>query len=163
VSNFRADCSRCCGLCCVVPAQLSVQGFPSDKPANTPCCYIDACSQCSIHGRRREYGYEACEGFDCFGAGQWITQNLFANARWTDSPDVAKRIFAAYRVWLPRFEAAALLEAALPHVRKDARSQLSARIDALTDPETIDPVSLMDGSRLRRETLALIHSLLAAP
>src|SRR5690349_3765001 len=121
---------------------------------------MDACNRCSIHDRRREYGYQACEGFDCFGAGQWITQKLFAGARWTDSPDVASRMFAAYRLWLPRFEAAALLEAALPHVRDDARSLLAARIDALTDAESINPLSLVDGSRLRRETLALIRSLL---
>jgi hypothetical protein len=163
VSNFRADCSNCCGLCCIVPAQLSVQGFPADKPANTPCGYLNACNQCSIHERRPEYGYQACAGFDCFGAGQWITQTLFANARWSDSPDIAARMFAAYRFWLPRFEAAALLEAALPHVSADARRLLAARIAALTDAELADTALPTDGGRLRRETLTLIRSLLAVP
>jgi len=37
MSTFRADCSRCCGLCCVVPGQMAVQGFRVDKPAETPC------------------------------------------------------------------------------------------------------------------------------
>jgi hypothetical protein len=124
---------------------------------------MDASNRCSIHARRWEFGYQACAGFDCFGAGQWITQKLFANARWTDSPDIRDAMFTAYRLWLPRFEAAALLEAALPHVRDDAaRSLLSARIDALTGADAID-AGLPDGSRLRRETLALIRSLLAAP
>ena len=158
MSKLRADCSSCCGLCCVVHAQLAVQGFPSDKPANMPCRYLDACSRCSIHERRRDYGYRACEGFDCFGAGQWITQELFANAKWTDSPDIATRMFDAYRRWIPRFEAAALLEAALPYVRDDARSLLAARIDALTNQEASDPQSCLDGTRLRHETLALIRS-----
>jgi hypothetical protein len=147
-----------------VPAQLSVQGFPADKPANTACRYLNDCNRCSIHERRWEYGYQACAGFDCFGAGQWITQQLFANARWTDSCETRDAMFAAYRLWLPRFEAAALLEAALPHVRDDeARNLLSARIDALTDADAADALKLADGSRLRRETLALIRSLLAAP
>ena len=163
MSTFRADCSKCCGLCCIVPDQLAVQGFPTDKPANTPCRYMNACNGCSIHATRSEYGYQACAGFDCFGAGQWITQELFAGARWTDSPDTARRMFAAYRRWLPRFEAAALLEAALPHVRCDATSLVTARIDALTSAKANEPLSPPDGTQLRRETLALIHSLLATP
>jgi hypothetical protein len=163
MSQFRADCSRCCGLCCIVPDQLTVQGFPSDKPANTACRYMDAYSRCSIHEKRREHGYQACEEFDCFGAGQWITQELFANARWTDSSGVAHLMFSAYRHWQPRFESAALLEAALPHVRDDARSLVTARIDALTDAKAGDLQSLTDGNRLRRETLLLIHLLLVAP
>ena len=124
---------------------------------------MDACNQCSIYEQRLEYGYRACKGFDCFGAGQWITQKLFANASWRDSPEIATRMFTAYRFWLPRFEAAALLEAALPHVRDDARSLLYARINGLTDTQTADPLTLLDGSRLHRETLALIRSLLAMP
>lgn len=122
---------------------------------------MDAYNQCSIHERRWEYGYHACESFDCFGAGQWITQTLFADASWSDSLELATRMFAAYRRWLPRFEAAALLEAALPHVCDDARGLLCAGIDALLDKQTTEPPALSDGSRLRRETLALIHSLLA--
>lgn len=163
MSKFRADCSRCCGLCCIVPAQLKVQGFPSDKRANTPCRYLNANYACSIHKGREAYGYQACKGFDCYGAGQWITQELFANANCAASPDIASRMFAAYRYWLPRFEAAALLEAALPYAREDARTLLAARIDALIRVKAPDSPSYSDGKRLRRETLALIQSLLAIP
>ena len=95
MSNFRADCSRCCGLCCIVPAQLAAQGFPADKAANLRCRHLDARNRCSIHATRDEYGYGACNAFDCYGAGQWVTQTLLANARWTDSPDIAERIAAA--------------------------------------------------------------------
>ena len=157
MSNFRADCSRCCGLCCIVPAQLAAQGFPSDKPAHARCRHLGPRNRCSIYEKRDEHGYAACKAFDCFGAGQWITQTLFANARWTDSPDIAERMSAAYRSWLPRFEAAALLEAALPYVREDAKALFAARISALMDAHTIEPV---DAARLRREILALIRSVL---
>src|ERR1700690_1235341 len=110
MSAFRADCSRCCGLCCVVPVFLATQGFRADKPAEFPCPQLNAFHRCTIYATRRIHGYTACESFDCFGVGQWITQTLFSGARWTDSPDIARQMFAAYRYWAPRFEAAALLE-----------------------------------------------------
>jgi len=85
---------------------------------------------------------------------------LFGGAHWTHSPDVARQMFAAYRHWVPRFEAAALLEAALPHVRDDARRSLAALITTLTTDETPGYLSPTDAGRLRRETLAVIRSAL---
>jgi hypothetical protein len=158
MSSFRADCSRCCGLCCVVPGQMAVQGFRADKPAETPCAHLNGFHRCSIHATRRLHGYPACAGFDCYGAGQWITQNLFQGAQWLDSSDTAQQMFAAYRYWAPRFEAAALLEAALPHVRDDERLEFTAMMRALTTGETDDQPT--DAARLRRETLAVIRSAL---
>ncbi|HEY3438708.1 MAG TPA: pentapeptide repeat-containing protein, partial [Actinotalea sp.] len=32
-----ADCSRCAGLCCVVPAFVRSADFAITKPAQTPC------------------------------------------------------------------------------------------------------------------------------
>jgi hypothetical protein len=160
MSNLRADCSRCCGLCCVVPCLLAAQGFPGDKPAETPCEHLNEDHRCSIYATRQIDGYPACEGFDCFGAGQWITQHLFAGAKWTESAELATQMFAAYRHWAPRFAAAALIEAALPHVREDARCALVAKMRELTCDEAGDHLCLIDATQLRRETLALIRSAL---
>jgi hypothetical protein len=160
MSKLRADCSSCCGLCCVVPGQLSVQGFGADKPAETPCPHLNDDHRCAIYAKRRTLGYAACEAFDCFGAGQWVTQHLFGGAKWNDAPELASRMFAAYRRWLPRFRAAALIEAALPHVRDDARSSLFARIAELTSGDTGKDLAELDELRLRAETLALIQEAL---
>jgi hypothetical protein len=162
MSNFRADCDRCCGLCCVVPDLLAVQGFRVDKPAETPCAHLNELHRCSIHGTRQVQGYTACGGFDCYGAGQWVTQSLFKGAHWTDSPDVARQMFAAYRYWVPRFEAAALLEAALPHVRDDARDTLMAAMRALTCVEAAGDLRAVGQApgQLRLQTLATIRSAL---
>jgi hypothetical protein len=92
--------------------------------------------------------------------GQWITQRLFRGKNWTLSPDLARQMFSAYRHWAPRFEAAALIEAALPHVRDDARDSLAARMIELTTSEAADHLKLTDAARLRRDTLALIRSAL---
>jgi hypothetical protein len=141
MSNFRADCDRCCGLCCVVPGFLALQGFRVDKPEETPCSHLDDLHRCSIHSTRHLLGYIACGWFDCFGAGQWITQSLFKGGHWTDAPENARQMFAAYRHWVPRFEAATMT--------------------ALTCVETTGHLRPTDSGQLRRETLAMIRAALA--
>ncbi len=157
---YRADCSRCCGLCCVVPAQLREQGFGTDKPAHSPCVHLDQCNRCAIHRSRRKQGYAACESFDCFGAGQWVTQHLFEGASWADAPGLGQQMFAAYRHWLPRFEAAALIEAALPHVHESTRPAFLAKMMALTFENTDRGSDLENPGELKRLTLAEIRSAL---
>lgn len=164
MSRFRADCSQCCGLCCVVPPFLAVQGFGKDKRADTACAHLNCAGRCSIHTTRDLHGYIACQGFDCYGAGQWITQDLFAGATWADGPKIAGAMFAAYRRWLPRFEAAALLEAALPYVREDAQPALAERMERLSAAgiaEGIDDGIATDPGEIRRDTLRLIRAALA--
>lgn len=165
MSRFRADCSRCCGLCCVVPPFLAVQGFGENKCADTACAHLNCASRCSIHATREFNGYIACRGFDCYGAGQWITQNLFGGANWADDPEIARAMFNAYRRWLPRFEAAALLEAAIPHVREDAQRALTNRMEELSSPRVAGGVAdgiSTDPHELRRDTLTLIRAALPA-
>jgi len=162
MSDFRADCGRCCGLCCVVPDHLAVQGFPVDKRAEIPCLHLDAQHQCAIHATRQSRGYSACPIFDCYGAGQWITQQLFRGARWSDSREIAEQMFAAYRHWVPRFEAAALIEVALPYVRSGARRRLAAMMTELTSVATVAPLGCQDVHQLRRETLTRLRSVLEA-
>jgi hypothetical protein len=139
-----------------------VQGFAADKPAEIPCVHLDDHHSCSIHARRRTLGFPACEGFDCFGTGQWVTQHLFGGANWLDSADLAGRMFAAYRHWLPRFRAAALIEAALPYVRDDARSALAGRMAELISDESLETFIGIDEPQLRLETLRLIRAALRA-
>ena len=162
MSKFRADCSKCCGLCCVVPGQLAMQGFGSDKSAETPCVHLSQECRCAIYQRRDNYGYSACATFDCFGAGQFVTEHLFAGADWQDSAALAQAMFAAYRRWLPRFHAAALIAAALPYVRGDTRNRLTDRMVELTTNNLVNRIKEADDRKLHRETLAMIREALAA-
>jgi hypothetical protein len=143
-----------------VPDFLATQGFRVDKPAETPCVNLNGFHRCAIHATRQAHGYNACGGFDCFGAGQWITQTLFKGAHWNDSPDLARLMFAAYRHWVPQFEAAALIEAALPYVREDAKSALVSTMTALTSVDSTGYLLPTGASQLRRETLAMIRAAL---
>ena len=159
---FQADCSRCCGLCCVAPAFLVIQGFGADKPAETACAHLNRAGRCRVHAQRAALGYTSCTGFDCFGAGQQITQTLFAGARWSDSPEIAERMFAAYRYWAPRFEAAALLNISLRWVRAGVHPLINDRIDSLTRVDTVAGSAHTDVAQLRRDTLALIRSAISS-
>ena len=38
--DLTADCSRCAGLCCVLPAFAASADFAVDKPAGTPCRHL---------------------------------------------------------------------------------------------------------------------------
>jgi uncharacterized protein YjbI with pentapeptide repeats len=97
-ARFRADCARCFGLCCVVPGFSKSAEFAISKPANTPCPNLRADCGCGIHGELRARGFAGCTVYDCFGAGQQVSQVTFAGADWRTSPELAKRMFAVFPV-----------------------------------------------------------------
>lgn len=88
VAELRADCSRCVGLCCVAPAFSKGSEFAIDKPAGAPCVNLAADFRCSIHASLRDKGFRGCTVFDCFGAGQQVTQVTYAGAHWRDVPEM---------------------------------------------------------------------------
>ncbi|MFE3449297.1 pentapeptide repeat-containing protein [Nonomuraea sp. NPDC059194] len=71
---LRADCERCVGLCCVVPAFAASADFAIDKPAGKACPNLRADHRCGIHTQLRQKGFPGCTVYDCFGAGQQVTQ-----------------------------------------------------------------------------------------
>src|SRR5829696_9664565 len=97
-SRLRADCSRCAGLCCVAPAFARSADFAIDKPAGVACPNLQADFRCGIHAVLRDRGFPGCEVFDCFGAGQQLTQVTFAGRSWRETPEVAAAQFAVLPV-----------------------------------------------------------------
>ncbi|TFV49520.1 pentapeptide repeat-containing protein [Blastococcus sp. TF02A_35] len=97
-AHLRADCSRCAGLCCVAPAFAASADFAVDKPAGTPCTHLADDFRCGIHAELRERGFPGCTVFDCFGAGQQITQSTFGGRSWGESPELARSQFAVLPV-----------------------------------------------------------------
>jgi uncharacterized protein YjbI with pentapeptide repeats len=97
-AHLRADCSRCAGLCCVAPAFAASADFAVDKPAATPCRHLRDDFGCGIHAELRERGFPGCTVFDCFGAGQQLTQGTFGGRSWREEPEVATAQFALFPV-----------------------------------------------------------------
>lgn len=96
--TLRADCSRCVGLCCVAPGFAASADFAIDKPAGRPCPNLLADSRCGIHDSLRQRGFPGCVVFDCFGAGQQVTQVTFAGIDWRQSRGSATSMFDVFTV-----------------------------------------------------------------
>jgi uncharacterized protein YjbI with pentapeptide repeats len=97
-AQLRADCANCAGLCCVAPAFAASADFAIDKPAATPCPNLRTDFRCGIHAQLRDRGFPGCTVFDCFGAGQRITQQTFGGRTWRESPELARAQFAVLPV-----------------------------------------------------------------
>ena len=135
LSELRADCDRCFGLCCVAPAFAASTDFAADKPAGQPCAHLDSGFRCGIHSRLRERGYAGCAVFDCFGAGQRIAQVTFGGRDWRSAPDEAPRMFGAFTVLRQLHE---LLWYLTDARTRDAAASVHGRIDgALANTERL--------------------------
>jgi hypothetical protein len=78
--------------------------FAIDRLAGRPCPNLQPDFGCGIHDRLRERGFPGCVAFDCFGAGQRITQSTFGGRTWRDAPDLAPDIFRAFMIMLDLHE-----------------------------------------------------------
>ncbi len=162
--RLRADCSRCAGLCCIVPRFEASSEFALDKPAGVPCPHLRPDSCCGVHDRLREKGFPGCTVYDCFGAGQQVVSVTF-DGRDRRDPAVSAalpRVFAAMRdlhelLWYLD-EARALAEAAALHPELDA---LVREAEAATQaaPATVEA---LDVDRLRGRAVPVLRRASAA-
>ena len=87
-------------------------GFAFAKDAGEPCRHLDDSYGCSIHARLRESGMSGCTSYECFGAGQHVTQVLYAGASWRGRADGGAEMFAVFAVVQRLHEMLVLLEQA---------------------------------------------------
>lgn len=95
-ASLRPDCGNCFALCCTAFGFTRSADFPINKPAGTPCHNLADDFSCTIHDSLRPRGFRGCTVFDCFGAGQNVSQGLFAGKSWVEEPDSKKEIFSAF-------------------------------------------------------------------
>ena len=96
--ELRADCADCFGLCCVALPFAKSHDFAHDKNAGTPCRNLQDDFRCGIHARLRDEGYPGCTVFDCFGAGQKVSQVTFEGVSWRERPETARAMYEAFPV-----------------------------------------------------------------
>ncbi|MDH6575290.1 pentapeptide repeat-containing protein [Kitasatospora sp. MAP5-34] len=97
-SGLRADCESCFALCCVAPAFSASTDFAINKPAGQACQNLKADFRCGIHTKLREKGFRGCTVYDCFGAGQKVSQVTYAGQDWRQAPKSARQMFAVFPV-----------------------------------------------------------------
>lgn len=96
--SLRADCRNCFALCCTALGFTRSADFAIDKPAETPCTNLASDFSCTIHDKLRPRGFRGCTVFDCFGAGQNVSQNLFEGTSWKTNPEIKQDMFAAFKI-----------------------------------------------------------------
>lgn len=96
--SLLADCENCFGLCCVALPFAATADFAMDKDAGQPCPNLQADFRCGIHNDLRQRGFRGCTVYDCFGAGQKVSQITFGGRDWRQAPETAKPMFEAFPV-----------------------------------------------------------------
>ncbi|QES41056.1 hypothetical protein DEJ49_08630 [Streptomyces venezuelae] len=93
---LRADCGSCSGLCCVALTFSKSADFPVNKDAGKPCGNLAEDFRCGIHRDLRDKGYRGCTVYDCFGAGQRVSQGTFEGRDWRRDPATARQMFEVF-------------------------------------------------------------------
>ncbi|WP_338540353.1 pentapeptide repeat-containing protein [Paenibacillus tundrae] len=91
--HLSADCEQCFGLCCVALPYGKSSDFAFDKSSGTPCPNLRNDNRCGIHTQLRQKGFKGCTVYDCFGAGQKLSQLTYAGKDWRDHPELASEMF----------------------------------------------------------------------
>ncbi|WP_235900390.1 pentapeptide repeat-containing protein [Lolliginicoccus suaedae] len=157
--DLQADCANCFGLCCAALPFARSADFAVSKPAGTPCTNLRSDFLCGIHGQLREKGFAGCTVFDCFGAGQKVSQVTFGGVDWRQDPDSASLMFAVFPVMrhvheLVWYVTEALDLAPARPIHADLRRSLDS-LDALTRGSA-ESILELDVNALRGEVNALL-------
>ena len=128
--DFTPDCSACAALCCMALAFDAGEDFAFDKPAGLPCPNLDAGLTCVVYDGLEDRGFRGCARYDCHGAGQRLTQEVFAGQNWRDDPSLTEPMIAGFAAMRKVHEGLELLLAA---GRLDLPASLEAARDDLVD------------------------------
>ena len=157
---LSADCSSCSGLCCVALAFARSADFAFDKPAGEECVNLDDGFGCRIHPQLRERGFKGCTVFDCFGAGQLVTQHTFEGRSWRADAGVRAEMFAVFPIVRQLHELLWYLREALAMPAATAlRPALRASWDEVTAAADASPARILelDIDELRDPAAALLR------
>ncbi len=98
LEELKIDCSKCSGLCCTALFFSKLDGFPEDKMAGIPCFNLQTDFRCKIHAELTKEKMRGCLSYDCFGAGQKVTQTIYNNMNWHTVPEKAQEIFDVFLI-----------------------------------------------------------------
>lgn len=111
--DLRADCENCFGLCCVALPYAKSADFAFDKEGGVPCRNLQLDYRCSIHENLRNKGFKGCTVYECFGAGQKVSQITYDGKYWRDHPASSKEMFDVFPIMQQLHEMLYYLDEAL--------------------------------------------------
>ncbi|WHZ01111.1 pentapeptide repeat-containing protein [Neobacillus sp. YX16] len=98
LKELRADCANCFGLCCVALPYAKSVDFAFDKDGGNPCRNLQSNYLCGIHKDLRNKGFRGCAAYECFGAGQKVSQVTYKGMDWRSNKDIAQEMFDVYPI-----------------------------------------------------------------
>lgn len=96
--DLHSDCLNCFGLCCAALPFAASSDFAMDKHAGQPCPNLRKDFRCGIHTELRDKGFRGCTVYDCFGAGQKVSNLTYGGQDWVQAPDTAGQMFEVFLV-----------------------------------------------------------------
>jgi uncharacterized protein YjbI with pentapeptide repeats len=143
--SLQSDCESCFGLCCVaLPFAASVD-FAMDKAGGQPCHNLQADFRCGVHMDLRELGFRGCTVYDCFGAGQQVSQVTYGGHDWRQNPSTAKQMFEVYPIMKQLHELLWYLTEALTlQTARSIHGALSIALDETERLTRLSPDSLLE-------------------
>jgi len=133
--DLSPNCESCAALCCVVFAFDKSDSFGIDKAACEVCPNLDESDHCRIFATRREMGFGGCIAYDCHGAGQRVTCEVFDGRHWRDDPALKERMGAALSVMRRIHELMLLLASARLFSLSAEESRELGDLEAILNPD----------------------------
>ncbi|NQF14837.1 pentapeptide repeat-containing protein [Brevibacillus sp. HB1.3] len=96
--HLQGDCESCFGLCCVALPFAASSDFAINKDAGKPCNNLQADFRCGVHTKLRDIGFRGCTVYDCFGAGQKVSQVTYGGQDWRKEPGSAKQMYEVFPI-----------------------------------------------------------------
>ena len=142
--SLKIDCEKCFGLCCVSLYFSKSDGFPHNKDAGKPCINLKSDFKCSVHNTLYTKGLKGCIGYDCFGAGQKISQITFNGEDWRGSSQSSNKMFESFYVMRQLHEMLWYLNEAF-NLQKDttSKNEIKELIDYTNNLTLLDSDSLL--------------------
>lgn len=144
-NSLRADCENCFGLCCVALPFAASADFAIDKDGGTPCKNLQSDFRCSIHNNLRKQGFKGCTVFECFGAGQKVSQVTFGGVDWKESPETAKKMYDVFPIVQQLHEMLSYLtEAVALKATRSIDRELRCALDEMEQLSQLSPDLLLE-------------------
>ncbi|MFT4416406.1 pentapeptide repeat-containing protein [Fredinandcohnia humi] len=143
-SSVKADCENCFGLCCVALPYAKSSDFAFNKDGGTPCKNLSSDYRCSIHKDLRKNGFRGCAVYECFGAGQKVSQKTYRGNDWRNNKSLAKDMFEVFPIMQQLHEMLYYLHEALSlQETLPIHNQLKAAIEETENLTNLNPEEIL--------------------
>ncbi|MEK4251703.1 pentapeptide repeat-containing protein [Paenibacillus sp. FSL W7-1287] len=168
-ARYSAKCEECFGLCCVALPYAKSADFAFDKDGGQPCRHLQNDFRCGIHTQLRSKGFKGCTVYECYGAGQKVSQQLYSGIDWRHvEQQQAQEMFAVLPVVQQLHEMLYYLQESL--MRKEVSilheqiEQLMSETEALTlqSPASILKLDVNEHRKNVNEVLIKVSAIVRA-